>query len=170
MFTLVIRRLSMGETLVHEGDEEGWVLDLTAFRHKTSKFWGPSVSSLSKPVSDAIDLWLTLEGRIEGEEVDFEFPNVDEEGERRVPVNRANKDYLFHQQSGVNYCYSSSQWCSKVKKIFGKYSPTGVEPSPKLLRASFIVALRDANFGSSEVLKSAAKCMRHSIDTQGHLA
>ena len=41
----VIRRLSLGGTLVFEEDE-GWHVDLTKFRHKTSKFY---VSSMRIP-------------------------------------------------------------------------------------------------------------------------
>lgn len=54
-----------------------------------------------------------------------------------------------------------------MKQAFKAFSPTGVEPSPKSLRQSFICALRDENFGDSEVLKSAARAMRHAETTQG---
>jgi len=33
----ILRRLALGTTLVHEGDQDGWVIDLRNFRHKTSK-------------------------------------------------------------------------------------------------------------------------------------
>ena len=133
--------------------------------------YGPSISSLAAPVAKGIEAWLRLEGRLEKdddeEEPDWEFPAVDPEEEQKAPRNRANRAYLFHTRQGVSHCYSSSQWCTKVKQAFKAFSPTGVEPSPKSLRQSFICALRDENFGESEVLKSAARAMRHAETTQG---
>jgi len=144
------------------GDTKVWLWYVTVY--------GPSISSVTPPVAEGIEAWLRLEGRLDGDdddEPDWEFPAVEPEGERVAARNRSNRAYLFHTRQGVDHCYSSSQWCSKVKQAFKDFSPTGVEPSPKSLRQSFICALRDENFGDSEVLKSAARAMRHAETTQG---
>jgi len=190
----VIRRLAIGDTLIQAEGE--WKIDLTKFRHKTSKFYGvcvcvrvcvcvllscrccfyhclaaadeaeclngagPSITTLSSVVSVMLETFLRLEGRMPGEG-SFEFT------ERDAAVNRADKEYLFHAASGVTYAYSPSHWTSRVKDAFRRHSPERKAVPPKLLRSSFIVALRDAKSGCPDVLKSAANSMKHSVATQG---
>ena len=52
----VIRRLRVGATLVKEGT--GYVIDLTKFKHKTSKFYGPVKTSVSKLITPYLDVSL----------------------------------------------------------------------------------------------------------------
>jgi hypothetical protein len=55
-------------------------------------------------------------------------------------------------------CQTSSAWSSYCKSVFGKWS--GIFCPPKMLRASFVTWLRN-NSDSPEILKEAARCMRH---------
>ena len=97
--------------------------------------------------------------------------------------------YLFHPSDDTTRCLPSSQWTSVVKACFKKHSPGHVAPPPKLLRArlvrkwsfsharhfaltfsacvlgSFITWLRNST-DAPEVLKAAAKAMRHKEATQ----
>lgn len=73
--------------------------------------------------------------------------------------------YLFFVNQDSSRNVSSSQWCTLVKHAFAKFSPGKVGPPPKLLRASFITALRSSD-ATDDVLRSAATTMRHLIDTQ----
>ena len=60
-----------------------------------------------------------------------------------------------------------SSWTSVVKETFRRHS--GLAPPPKLLRAIFIVWLRDEahhNAATPDVLKSCAKLMKHQLATQ----
>lgn len=153
----VIRRLALHETLLQDEDE--WVIDLTKFRHKTSKFYGPAITTCSAQVGEAVEVFLKLEGRCPGV-ASMEFT------ERDPAVNRADKEYLFHTTAGVNRCYSSQHWTARVKECFREHSPRSTPTPPKLLRSSFIVALRDSDHGCSELRKSAANAMKHSVSTQ----
>ena len=101
----VIRRLSLGEdgTLVQADEGGGWQIDLTRFRHKTSKFYvscshttidssfpvhqGPSITTLCSPVASMLVEYLEMEGRMPGV-CSFEFT------ERDQAVNRADIEYL----------------------------------------------------------------------------
>ena len=134
------------------------------------QFYGPSVCSLAPEAAKAIERFLQLEGRLESEdptEPNWELP-VDDDDKDTHPrrKGRADKSYLFHTKQGVHHCFSSSHWCQVVKDTFAEFSPTGVATTPKTLRSSFIVALRDENFGDSAVLRSAANAMHHTLDTQ----
>ena len=56
--------------------------------------YGPAMTTLSPAVGEAIQIWLSAEGRIEAERDPFAFD------ERDPIVNRATKEYLFHQERG----------------------------------------------------------------------
>jgi len=67
--------------------------------------------------------------------------------------------YLFASRDGRPFSVSS--WTSVVKETFRRHS--GLAPPPKLLRAVFIVWLRDEahhNAATPDVMKSCAKMMR----------
>ena len=71
--------------------------------------------------------------------------------------------YLFSTGSD-HRAYSISQWTDAVKSAFGRHSPNGEAPPPKLLRSSFITFLRSSE-RAPEVLRSAAGVMKHTLDT-----
>jgi len=52
------------------------------------------MTTLSPAVGEAIQIWLGAEGRIDAEQDPFAF------SERDTVINRADKDYLFHQERG----------------------------------------------------------------------
>jgi hypothetical protein len=136
----VIRRLRLGTSLKRCGD--GFVLDCTAQRsHKTSKFYGPSVSTVSPMLTEVLNLYLA----------DMEFDVVDDEN-----------PYLFHPLKDTTRCVVSSQWTAMVKAAFLKHSGKAV--APKSLRSSFVTYIRD-NEAAPEVLKSAANAMHHQLAT-----
>ena len=56
--------------------------------------YGPAMTTLSPAVGEAIQIWLSAEGRIDAEQDPFAF------NERDPVVNRADKEYLFHQERG----------------------------------------------------------------------
>ena len=91
----------------------------------------------------------------------FEFT---EEGEG--PENRTSRKYLFCKGHSTR-CYSDSDWGAYVKHVFGKYSPGGKTPPPKLLRSIFITTLRGSSDVTEELRASVAQHMKHQIDTQG---
>lgn len=64
----------------------------------------------------------------------------------------------FHTSSGVTYAYAPSHWTTRVKDCFRRHSPGSKAVPPKLLRSSFIVALRDAKSGCPDVLKEKQSC------------
>ena len=162
----MIRKLRLGHSLKRCG--EGFVLDLTSQRsHKTSKvnpfplvstlriansplvsqFYGPSCTTMSPLLTEALNLYLT----------NLQFDAIEDDS-----------PYLFHPQGDTRRCVGSSQWSAMVKASFLKHS--GIACPPKLLRSSFITWLKDTvdeSPNASEVLKSAAKAMRHKEETQG---
>ena len=71
--------------------------------------------------------------------------------------------YLFHPTNDTTRCLPSSQWTAVVKAVLKKHA--GKATPPKTLRASFITWLRDST-DAPEVLKAAAKAMRHKEATQ----
>ena len=141
----VIRKLRLTHSLKRCGT--GFVLDLTTQRsHKTSKFYGPSVTTMSPLLTEPLNCFLN----------DLQF-----DGEEAAP-------YLFHPQGDMRRCVGSSQWSATVKACFRKHA--GIACPPKLLRSSFITWLKDTvhdNPNASEILKSAATAMRHLETTQG---
>ena len=142
----VIRKLRLNASLKRQGD--GFVLDLTQQRsHKTSRFYGPSVTTLSPLLTEPLRQWLTM----------VEYDAVDDP-----------QPYLFHVERDTRRCVASSQWSAMVKAAFKKHA--GVACPPKLLRSSFVTWLKDSVQGRAdapEILKAAAKAMRHKEETQG---
>ena len=155
----VIRRLMLDVTLrrIADSDEEGaeeaeegsegdWWIDLTASKHKTSRFYGPAMTRISDLVAPLIDRW--LESKAIVHEFEFEY---------------TSGQYLF--STGADHrAYSISQWTAAIKAAFGRHSPSGESPPPKLLRSSFITMLRSSE-RTPELLKSAAGVMKHAVDT-----
>jgi len=155
----VIRRLMLDVTLrrIADSDEEGaeeaeegsegdWWIDLTASKHKTSRFYGPAMTRISDLVAPLIDRWLESKALVH--EFEFEY---------------TSGQYLF--STGADHrAYSISQWTAAIKAAFGRHSPSGESPPPKLLRSSFITMLRSSE-RTPELLKSAAGVMKHAVDT-----
>ena len=152
----VIRRLMLGVTLrriadseeeeAEEKNEGDWWIDLTASRHKTSRFYGPAMTRISDLVAPLIDRYLESKARVH--QFEFEY-NAGQ--------------YLFSTGSD-HRAYSISQWTAAIKAAFGRHSPNGEKPPPKLLRSSFITMLRSSE-RTPELLKSAAGVMKHAVDT-----
>ena len=90
----VIRKLRFNASL--KGTDGGYVLDLTAQRsHKTSRFHGPSCTTLSPMLTEVLGLFLA----------DLAYDAVEEDG---MP-------YLFHPKGSTTRCVGSSQWTEMVK-------------------------------------------------------
>ena len=47
----------MGETLKKRGDGT-WYIDVTAFKHKTSRFYGPAMTPISPLIVPILEDWL----------------------------------------------------------------------------------------------------------------
>ena len=104
-------------TLKRSGDA-GFVLDLTSARsHKTSRFHGPTIQTLSSMLNEPLSLYCT--------EVEYDGAG------NETP-------YLFHPTSDTSRCLPSSQWSQTVKAVMKKHA--GVATPPKTLRASFVSA------------------------------
>ena len=116
----VVRKLRLGVTLKKEASGS-YTLDMTSARYKTSRFYGPSITSMSALLQEPLDLYL---GALTFETAGNEQP------------------YIFYPTSDTTRCLPSSQWSAVVKACFKKHSPGKVAPPPKLLRASFITWLR----------------------------
>ena len=117
----VVRKLRLGVTLKKEGGS--YTLDMTQARYKTSRFYGPSITSMSSLLTEPLDAYLDA----------FQWETAGNE-----------TPYLFHPTDDTTRCLPSSQWSGVVKACFKKHSPSHVAPPPKLLRASFITWLRDS--------------------------
>ncbi len=148
----VIRRLCMGETL--KSADGGYYIDLTKFKHKTSRFYGPSMTPVSPRIAPLLDRWLAMTQSA------FEFTDPD------ADANRTQRRYLFPQKRDPNRCLDSSGFTSFVKASFAKFTPNGEAPCPTLLRSAFITALREDS-QDPELLQSAAVAQKHSIQMQG---
>lgn len=98
--------------------------DTTKQRHKTAKFYGPTITTISKMVAPFVQRWIT--------HLDYEF-------------HPRGEPYLFSIGGDVTRCMTSTQWCATVKQAFRKWSPNATPCPPKLLRSSFITFLRGAN-------------------------
>ena len=141
----VLRKLRYGATLKRGEASGAWVLDLTERRgcHKTAKFYGPSVTTINPLIAVWLSAYLGL----------LAFDRPDEE----------STFYLFPVGNDFSRCVAGSQWTQLVKACFKRWS--GVEVTPKTLRASFICWLKSET-DAPEVLKSAATAMRHKEETQ----
>jgi hypothetical protein len=105
---------------------------------------GPTITSMSSLITEPLDAYLSA----------FQWE-----------AHGNETPYLFHPTDDTTRCLPSSQWSGVVKTCFKKHSPNHVAPPPKLLRASFITWLRDST-DAPDVLKAAAKAMRHKEATQ----
>ena len=158
----IIRKLRWGHTLKRDAPG-AYKLDLTQARFKNSRFFGPSVTSVSALIAPVLDQWISL-----------------------VSCEIEESPYLFSKDPAR--CQTSSMWSSyckvmlmrpsphmlsfsmhvltvspfHVQSIFGKWS--GVFCPPKMLRASFVTWIRN-HTDSPEILKSAARAMRHTKQT-----
>lgn len=113
-------------------------------RFQNSRFYGPSVTSISSLIAPTLDQYVEL--------IAFDFEE---------------KPYVFSTARDATRCQTSSQWSAYCKAIFKKWS--GVACPPKMLRASFVTWIRSTE-ASPEVLKQAARAMRHQKETVRHPA
>ena len=132
-----------------------YYIDLTNFKHKTSKWYGIAMTPVSPLITPILSRFLTMTQS-------FEFVDFGEEEEQ----TRTRRRYLFTMPTDPNRCFESSNWCSRVKDAFRRHSPGNQAPCPTLLRSSFITALRDSR-PDLAVLQSAAIAQKHSMRTQG---
>ena len=111
------RRLRFGVSLYKTGST--WTVDLSKLLHKTSRFYGPQVSTLPagiQPFVEAYEQSLVWE------------PFV------------GDNPYLFPLASSHQYGQSSSGWTQLVKSVFERYAGVAVPPkqacrSPPRMRA-----------------------------------
>ncbi|MDC0525419.1 hypothetical protein OAO87_00375 [bacterium] len=125
----VIRLLRVGGTLLKESDGS-FTLNLTQMKlHKTSRFTGPSVTSITPLLSVQLNEMLTQ----------IEYDNV----------ALCDKPYLWHVASDCSRPVSSSSFCKMVKDAFQRAS-AGLHPSAvPLLPAS---CLADAEVAGSQAM------------------
>jgi hypothetical protein len=135
-------------------DNGDYYIDLTSFKHKTSKWYGISMTPVSPLITPILTRFLTMTQS-------FEFVDFGEDEEQ----TRTRRRYLFTMPTDPNRCFESSNWCSRVKDAFRRHSPGNKAPCPTLLRSSFITALRDSR-PDLAVLESAAIAQKHSMRTQ----
>ena len=140
----IVRKLRWGMTLKQDAAPTStecgaYRLDMTEARFKNSRFYGPSVTSVSALIAPTLDVYVDL--------IRFDF---------------AEKPYVFSMKSAPERCLTSSQWSAYCKSIFKKWS--GVACPPKMLRASFVTWIRNSS-AAPEVLKEAARAMRHKKET-----
>jgi hypothetical protein len=134
----IVRKLKWGVSL--KKDAPGaYRLDMTTQRFKNSRFYGPSVTSISSMIAPLLDEYIKL--------IAFDFDD---------------QPYVFCTARDAKRCQTSSQWSAYCKSIFKKWS--GVACPPKMLRASFVTWIRNSE-ASPEVLKQAARAMRHQKET-----
>ena len=129
----IVRKLRWNATLKRDAPG-AYRLDMTEARFKNSRFYGPSVTSISSLIAPALDQYVEL--------IAFDFED---------------KPYVFCTKDATR-CQTSSQWSAYCKNIFKKWS--GVACPPKMLRASFVTWIRSTD-ASPEILKQAARAMRH---------
>lgn len=114
----IIRRLRFGMSVKANGD--GFDLDLSNMRFKNSKFYGPTVTSISPLIVPYLKQYLAM----------LEFETAYEA-----------HPHLFSPASDNSRAMTSSQWSAYAKAIVKKY--TGVAAPPKTMRASFITYMKD---------------------------
>ena len=103
------RKLRLGVTLKKEGGS--YTLDMTQARYKTSRFYGPSITSMSALLTEPLDAYLAA----------FQWETHGNE-----------TPYLFHPTDDTTRCLPSSQWSGVVKACFKKHSLGKVAPPPKV--------------------------------------
>ena len=134
----VVRKLRLSHTLVRR-ESGGWRIDLTKRgSHKTSKHFGPFSAKLPSQLDEVLDRYTSA--------LETEGPGGDEA-------------YLFSPRTATDRPLETSAFTMAVKRAFKKHSPAKQEVSPKVLRSSFIVWLRDSTT-APEVLKAAAHAQK----------
>ena len=141
----VIRQLKYDSTLVE--DDMQYMIDLRDSRnhHKTSKFFGPTVTKLPMGVS-----LLIVEYRKQRESL------------RKTPGTEPMTDFLFFC-GNTDKLMSASQFSQLTGKSFEGL--TGKKTTMKLLRASFVTWLRSRRDVPKEVLEATAHAMKHRLET-----
>lgn len=136
----VIRRLRLKHTLQRR-EGGGWRLNLNLRKdgHKTSKHYGPFCAKLPAALDDILDRYAA-------------FLAMEPEGDSA---------YLFGPRGKIDRPLEMSGYSQACKRAFQLHSPGGQEISPKSLRSSFIVWLRD-NTSAPEILRAAAHAQKHS--------
>jgi hypothetical protein len=152
----VIRRLTIGETLKKRDDSEHYYIDLASFKHKTAKFYGPSMTPVSELITPVLQQFL------QETQSSFEFTEYDEHEEQL----RTRRRYLFAMQSDATRGHGSASWTARVKSAFRRNHHDGKAPCPSLLRSSFITELKSSTSDVS-ILGSAAVAQKHSMLMQG---
>lgn len=140
----VVRRLRLGPggSLYKKPGESTYTVDISKMRHKTSRIYGPQISTLP----------LSIQPFVEAYEESLVFEPVGE------------NPYLFHTSS-YQYGQSSSGFCQLVKACFQRH--TGIACPPKQLRASFCTFLRSSDGIDEELKESCAHAMKHRVATGG---
>jgi hypothetical protein len=141
----VVRRLRLGYpggSLYKKPGESTYTVDISKMRHKTSRFYGPQISTLP----------LSIQPFVEAFEESLVFEPV------------GDNPYLFHTSS-YQYGQSSSGFCQLVKACFQRH--TGIACPPKQLRASFCTFLRSSDGIDEELKESCAHAMKHRVATGG---
>ena len=134
---------------------DGFYIDLTKFKHKTSRYYGPSMTPVSHLITPLLKSFLLLT------QSRFEFNDYgDDEAQPRT-----RQRSLFAMPTDATRCFESSNWTQRVKQAFSRYHADKKAPCPTLLRSSFITALRDSNPDVS-TLQSAAVAQKHSVRMQ----
>ena len=135
--------MRLGISLYKKQGEATYTVDLSTLRHKTSRFYGPTIHTLP----EAIQPWV-------------------EEYERSIELEyKPDNVYLFPMATDWSRGHSSSSWTALVKACFLRHA--GIATPPKQLRASFCTYLRSADGVDDELLESCAKAMKHLKATGG---
>lgn len=103
----IVRKLRWNATLKRDAPG-AYRLDMTQARFKNSRFYGPSVTSVSSMIAPALDAYVSL--------IAFEMEDA---------------PYVFCMKRDATRCQTSSQWSAYCKDIFKKWS--GVACPPKML-------------------------------------
>ena len=122
-------RLGAGGSLYKKPGESAYTVDLSKLKHKTSRFYGPIVHTLSPLLQPWVEAWEAS--------IALEFTGTN--------------PYLFSMASDWERGHSSSAWTQLVKGVFKRHA--GVACPPKLLRQSFCTYLRSAENVDAELLE-----------------
>lgn len=152
----VVRRLSIDETLKKRAGSEHYYIDLTNFKHKTAKFYGPSMTPISEVITPFLQKFM------DATQSNFEFQEYDDDEEQL----RTRRRYLFAMPTDATRCRESANWTARVKSAFRRYNPEGKAPCPSLLRSSFITELKNST-SDNNILGAAAIAQKHSVVMQG---
>jgi len=139
----VIRQLQYDKTLVEDDDTGEYLIDLRDSRglHKTSKFFGPTVTRIPMRVSRLIDTFQMARKYL-----------------RKTADTMPMTDFLFFC-GNTDKLMGASQFSQLTGKSFEGL--TGRRCTMKLLRAAFVTWLRSRRDVPAEVLESTAHAMKH---------